>query len=90
MAEITFQPRWKELLDCRTPWGEFSVELTMGVLHVYFPDEARWQKDVPVQFRDKWRSVVAALEAWCAQQKIPLSVQNDAWVEFASDSDTST
>ena len=85
MAEITFQPRWKELLDCRTPWGEFSVELTMGVLHVYFPDEARWTKDAPTPFHDKWRAVFAALEAWCTQQEIPLSVRTDAWVEFSTE-----
>ena len=46
-SKFSFTPQWKEELVCRTPWAVFTVEITMGVLHVYFPDEAAWKKGLP-------------------------------------------
>jgi len=62
--------------------GEFCVEITMGVLHVYFPDEAMWKKSAPAHQQDKWPAISDELRRWCAQQKIPLSIESDAWVDF--------
>jgi hypothetical protein len=70
------------MLDCHTPWGDFAVELTMGVLHVYFPDEAKWKRDVPALLQEKWPEVVDELRRWCEKQKIPLSIVSDAWIEL--------
>ena len=84
-SQIAFSPRWKEMLDCCTPWGSFAVELTMGVLHVYFPDEAKWKKDVPARLREKWPDIVGELRRWCENQNIPLSIVSDAWIEFPNE-----
>jgi hypothetical protein len=80
--QVTFAPRWKELLDCHTPWGDFTVEFTMGVSHVYFPDEPKWRQEVPAHLQERWQEIVADLRVWCETQKIPLSIVPDAWVEF--------
>jgi hypothetical protein len=42
-----FTPRWKEELVCECADGRLVVEITMGILHVYFPSEARWSRDAP-------------------------------------------
>jgi hypothetical protein len=81
-AQFSFTPRWKEELICRTPWAVFTAEITMGVLHVYFPDEAKWKKDLPEHLHDKWAQVVQELESWCKNQNIPLSLVPDGWIEL--------
>ena len=81
-AKFSFQPKWKEELVCSTPWAIFTVELTMGVLHVYFPDEAKWKKALPEHLHAKWGEVVQELERWCKKESIPLSLVPDAWIEL--------
>lgn len=81
-SKFSFTPKWKEELVCRTPWAAFTVEITMGVLHVYFPDEAKWKKDLLGHLHDKWSEVVQELGRWCEKEKIPLSLVPDAWIEL--------
>jgi hypothetical protein len=80
-AAIRFQQRWKELLDCITPLGTVTVEMTMGIPQVYFPSEARWRRDAPAGLADHWEVMAAACQRWCAQQKLPLTIDDNAWME---------
>lgn len=84
-AQIGFEPRWKEELVCRTPWAVFVVELTMGKLHVYFPDEATWKKSTPPRLHDRWAGIARELGRWCRGQNIPLSIVPDAWIHLESE-----
>ena len=77
---IRFQGRWKEQLVISTPLGGAVVEMTMGELHVYFPMETRWRSLAPQALREKWAAIHGALVAWCATERIPLTVDEQAWV----------
>ena len=65
-------------MDGRT----FVVELTMGVLTVYFPTQAKWESSAPDWARGEWERVKEELQDWCLQQKIPLVIEDSAWVQF--------
>jgi hypothetical protein len=36
-AKVQFQPKWEEELVCTMDGRQFVVEMTMGVLKVFFP-----------------------------------------------------
>jgi hypothetical protein len=82
VPKVRFQPKWKELLVCTMDGKTFSVELTMGVLTVYFPEKAKWEATAPAWARGQWNRVQGDLSAWCLQEKIPLVIDEKAWVEF--------
>jgi len=48
----------------------FIVELTMGVLTVYFPSQSKWDASAPDWAKNQWERV------------IPLNVEERAWVMF--------
>jgi hypothetical protein len=60
----------------------FVVELTMGVLTVYFPTQTKWEALAPEWVRHQWQRVREDLAAWCEQQKMPLVIEDHAWVSF--------
>ena len=62
---FTFSPRWKEELVCSGPGGEFVLELTMGRLVAYLPDEAAWAQKSPPWARAHWAELRDELEQWC-------------------------
>jgi len=78
MNNIEFRPRWREELEAISPEGKLIFEITMGKLHVFFPDESRWLASAPGWAKDKWSLYVQACEDWCRKQKIPISIVNDA------------
>jgi hypothetical protein len=80
MANITFLPRWKEELVVTSEEGILIFELTMGKLHVYFPDQQRWSGQVPSWAKDKWEIYLTACREWCQQNKIPISIVGNAYV----------
>lgn len=82
MKTIEFAPKWKEELICRLDDRQFVLELTMGTLNAFLPTKAKWEATAPDWARHQWERVHADLEAWCKQQKIPLVVEDHAWVEF--------
>jgi hypothetical protein len=82
LPPVQFQPRWKEELVCTLAGQSFVVELTMGVLTVYFPTQAKWEVAAPAWAKPQWARVHQDLTQWCAQQKIPLRITDDAWVSF--------
>ena len=65
-------------MDGRT----FVIELTMGVLTVYFPTQSTWEAFAPEWAANQWQRVKDDLSAWCEQQKIPLVIEDHAWVQF--------
>jgi hypothetical protein len=82
ISKVRFQPRWKEELVCTMDGKPFVVELTMGILTVYFPDQSKWEASAPDWAKHQWARVREDLATWCEQQKIPLVIQNHAWVSF--------
>ena len=60
----------------------FVIELTMGVITVYFPTQSKWESSAPEWARQHWDRIRADLSAWCQQQKMPLVIEDDAWVQF--------
>ncbi len=81
-SKIRFQPRWKELLIGSMDGKQFTIELTMGVLTVYFPTAPKWQACAPAWAKGKWEQVREELTVWCQKEKIPLVIEDNAWVEF--------
>ena len=81
-SKITFQPKWKELLVGTMDGKQFTIELTMGILTVYFPTAAKWESSAPNWAKGLWERVRISLSSWCEEQKIPLVIEDNAWVEF--------
>ena len=77
---IRFNPRWKEELVASSADGVLIFELTMGALHVYFPDPPRWKAAAPPWAKDKWKIYHDACTEWCRQNKIPISVVDNAYL----------
>jgi len=77
MHHIEFSARWREELVASSPEGKLVFELTMGTLHVYFPDEVRWRALAPKWAEDKWQVYVDACREWCREEKIPISIVDD-------------
>jgi hypothetical protein len=81
-STVQFEPRWKELLVCTMDGKNVVVELTMGVLTVYFPTKSRWESSAPEWAKNQWERVRRDLSAWCEKEKVPLVIEDDAWVDF--------
>ena len=69
-----FEMKWKEDLYCKAKEGTLIFEITMGVYHVYFPTESKWNKDAPEWARHQYANVLTELRAWCEEKNIPLSL----------------
>jgi hypothetical protein len=82
LSKIQFEPKWKEELVCTMDGRRFVVELTMGVLTVYFPTLAKWESSAPEWAKKQWERARADLSDWCEHQKIPLVIEDHAWVSF--------
>lgn len=79
---FSFNPRWKEELVCETPWATFVVEITMGKLHVYFPDEQKWMRITAGELQGHWHDIIGELKQWGAAQGIPVSFDSEAWLQL--------
>ena len=77
---IEFKPRWREELVAKSARGTLVFELTMGTLHVYFPNEARWSEVTPQWARGLWNEYKDACQAWCTGERIPITLTGDAHV----------
>ncbi|MBS1598168.1 MAG: hypothetical protein JST75_08070 [Bacteroidetes bacterium] len=80
MAEIQFNIRWKEELEAISDEGKLIFEITMGTLHVYFPNSKRWEVVVPGWAKEKWEIYLLACRNWCFQNRIPFTIVDDAFV----------
>lgn len=77
---IDLQPRWREELVARSEQGTLVFELTMGKMHVYFPDAVLWASSVPkwaIPLRPDFES---ACQDWCQRQGIPMTVTGNTFV----------
>ncbi len=59
----TFSPRWKEELVCSCPTGRLVLELTMGILTIYFPTQKNWRRLAPSWAKNLHDEIHTALEA---------------------------
>ena len=84
-GSFSFTPKWKEELVCETPWAKFTVEMTMGSLHVYFPNEEKWKSSVPEHLHDKWAAICVELQPWCQKHDTLFSTDSSAWIEFENE-----
>jgi len=80
MADIRFNPRWREELEAISEEGKLIFEFTIGQMHVFFPDKARWLNIVPAWAKEKWQVYLEACTKWCQDNKIPISIVGDAHV----------
>ena len=80
MSQIKFNPRWKEELVAVSDGGVLILELAMGTLHVYFPDESKWLASVPDWAKEKWKDYLEACNTWCRENRIPISIVNNTFV----------
>ena len=77
-----FQPKWKEELIGTIDGKQFAIELTMGTLHVYFPTATKWESSAPIWAKGRWEQVKLDLTYWCQNEKISLTIEENAWVQF--------
>jgi hypothetical protein len=61
---------------------EFVLEYTMGIYTAFLPTQPKWEASAPEWARDQWERVRCDLSDWCNQQKIPLVIEDNAWVSF--------
>ena len=80
MPDIKFNPRWKEELVATSDEGILIFEITMGVLHVYFPDQKKWEAAAPDWAKNKWRIYMDSCTNWCKNNGIPISIVDNAYV----------
>ena len=81
---IKYLPRWKEMLDGIYGDHRFTVEITMGIIHVYFPTEETWERDAPAWAQGLWPQAKEDAQQWCAGNNTPFEVNPTAWVQFAA------
>jgi len=80
MHNIGFSIRWREELVVSSPEGSLVIEITMGKLHVYFPDEDLWKAQAPDWAKLKWEIYLEAAKDWCSQNNIPISVVPNTFI----------
>lgn len=81
--KITYQPKWKEELIGSIGENEFTIEMTMGQLYVFFPTESKWESNSPSWAKGKWNASKEAAQAWCREKKIEFTIDEQAWVDFS-------
>ena len=79
---ISYKARWKEMLDGLAGDQGFTVEMTMGTTHVYFPTEATWQLTAPNWAVGLWQQARDGAESWCASNSVAFTIDDSAWVDF--------
>lgn len=85
MPQFHYKPRWKECFDGYYESHRFTVEMTMGVNHVYFPMQETWDHKAPAWAQGLWRQAHDDAVAWCLQNSIPFTADAHAWVDFNAD-----
>jgi hypothetical protein len=57
--------------------GDFSIDLTMGTLNAFFPDQESFNRTAPKWAIDHWQQIHDALKDWCDSNSIPLVVEQN-------------
>ena len=74
LQNLAIEAKWKELAVITCNSGRFSIDLTMGKLNAYFPDEASFDITAPKWAIGHWSQIHDALKDWCDSNSIPLTV----------------
>jgi len=77
-----FEPRWKEELHCYYKKQHFLLELTMGKLITYFPEESKWKKEAPQKLKNDWAYIRDEAEKWSKRNHAEFYIDQSAWVHF--------
>ena len=71
------------MLDGFIDGHQFTIEMTMGIEHVYFPTEEIWDRTAPKWACGIWEQARNEASIWCLINSIPFDVDHAAWVEFS-------
>jgi hypothetical protein len=77
LRNLSVKPRWKEELVISCDAGKFSIDLTMGTLKVYLPDESSFDRVAPAWAQGHWSEVHDAVKQWCESNYVPLVVESN-------------
>jgi len=80
--KFEYTPRWKEELVGTYGGHQFSVLLTMGKMHVYFPSEVTWETTAPRWAKGKWQEAMDAAKVWSESNRIPFEIDQQVVVLF--------
>jgi hypothetical protein len=82
MAEKSFhfQTRWKEELVVSGSGGSFVLEMPIGVLSVYLPTEAEWERRAPAWAKKLWPILRRELEDWCQEHRAKFYIDHTAGI----------
>ena len=83
--QISYKAEWEDLLVGTLDGHTFNIELSMDDPHVFFPGETTWKRGAPKWAAGHWDPARKAAEQWCAENHIPMTVDNRAWIEFLRD-----
>lgn len=73
-----FSPKWKELLVCKGPTGEFELDFVMGVPTVYAPTETQWRGRYP---NLAYQDFADELSKWCEGRNANITFCDDAFLK---------
>lgn len=72
--------RWKEEVVWEGDGLRLIFEFTMGVAHIYLPTFERWQAQDATVTRALYDRVIADMAAFAKRERVPLTVDDRAWV----------
>lgn len=75
-----FSPRWKEEVLVSGVGGSFVLDLTMGVMTAYLPNEENWKQNGPVWARELWPVLRDELEDWCRANNAQLIIDDERYI----------
>lgn len=75
LQNLSVTPRWKEELVVSCDAGAFSIDLTMGTLKVFLPDEASFDRTAPHWAVGHWNEIHDAVKRWSDVNSVPLVVE---------------
>jgi hypothetical protein len=75
-----FQPRWKEEIVATSKRGILVFEMTMGVDHVYFPSQVKWDKDAPEWAKPLWEEYMNECIKWCNNNSVPFTLADNTFM----------
>jgi len=72
----------ERIVEWNNRWQTVHYRINNGHINSLFPTAAKWETSAPIWAKGKWEQVRAELITWCEKAKIPLVIEDNAWVEF--------
>lgn len=79
---FNYYEKWKEEFVCEYKNHKFTCEMTMGVIHIYFPTEEVWNRDAPNWAQGIYPEAQKAMVEWAEKNKTPYTIESNAWINF--------